>query len=64
MIGSYNNNVSNYYGSGSDETTIIIVADQKFAEDMTVRGRKKIVNIVSDDIEDRGRVYSTAKKVL
>lgn len=56
----------NYTGnSGSNgDITIVLVADQKFAEDMTVKGEKKIINIVSDNIGDRGKIYHTAAKTL
>jgi hypothetical protein len=42
---------------------IYIVADKKFAEDMAVAGRDKIVNMAATDINGKGKIHSAIRRI-
>jgi soluble lytic murein transglycosylase-like protein len=49
------------FNSSSQPMNIFVVADKKFAEDMAVEGRDKIVEIGSSDIRNRGKLYASIR---
>ncbi len=51
------------YSGGDGNMNIYLVTDKKFAEDMAVEGKDKIVSLGAADIRDKGKIYAAVRSI-
>ena len=54
---------SSRHANTKQEINVFVVTDKKYAEDMAVQGRDKIISLTANDLRDRGKIYSSLKRV-
>jgi hypothetical protein len=50
--------------TSANDLTIVLVADEKFADQLVTKGGKQVIKLADESIAEKGQLYSTLRRTL